>query len=161
MKTRFEFATCCLIDCLTRRIGENAHSGCGALTVTGGAARRRSCLTQSASARKRVRARSVSFRYAEGEPWILKDCSLRIEAGECVAIAGPSGCGKTTLAESGSVAESGSEPVPSALAQKLAKRLVGYWARLAVRSVPLLALEPVRHLVAGLDLSCKLRPGRV
>ena len=40
---------------------------------------------------------NVSFRYAEGEPWILKNCSLRIEAGESVAIVGPSGCGKSTL----------------------------------------------------------------
>lgn len=41
----------------------------------------------------------VSFRYAEGEPWILRDCTLRIEPGESVAITGPSGCGKTTLAK--------------------------------------------------------------
>ena len=41
----------------------------------------------------------VSFRYAEGEPWVLKDCCLRIEAGESVAITGPSGCGKSTLAK--------------------------------------------------------------
>lgn len=40
---------------------------------------------------------NVSFRYADGEPWILKGCSFRIEAGESVAIVGPSGCGKTTL----------------------------------------------------------------
>ena len=46
-----------------------------------------------------VEVKNLCFRYAEGEPWILKDCSLRIEAGECVAIAGPSGCGKTTLAK--------------------------------------------------------------
>ena len=41
----------------------------------------------------------VSFRYADNEPWILRDCSLRIDAGESVAIIGPSGCGKTTLAK--------------------------------------------------------------
>lgn len=41
--------------------------------------------------------RHVSFRYAEGEPWILKDANLRIEAGEHVAVTGPSGAGKTTL----------------------------------------------------------------
>lgn len=46
-----------------------------------------------------VELRNVSFRYAEGEPWILKDCNLRIEAGESVAITGPSGCGKSTLAK--------------------------------------------------------------
>ncbi|ODT96893.1 MAG: ABC transporter [Rhodanobacter sp. SCN 67-45] len=44
-----------------------------------------------------IEFRNVSFRYSEGEPWILKDCSMRIPAGEMVAIVGPSGCGKTTL----------------------------------------------------------------
>jgi ATP-binding cassette, subfamily B, bacterial CvaB/MchF/RaxB len=39
----------------------------------------------------------VSFRYADGEPEVITDCSLRIEPGESVAIVGPSGCGKTTL----------------------------------------------------------------
>jgi ATP-binding cassette subfamily B protein RaxB len=46
-----------------------------------------------------IELRHASFRYAEGEPWILKDCNLRIEAGESVAIVGPSGCGKSTLAK--------------------------------------------------------------
>lgn len=41
--------------------------------------------------------RNVSFRYAEGEPWILKDASFKVEAGENVAVTGPSGAGKTTL----------------------------------------------------------------
>ena len=41
--------------------------------------------------------RNVSFRYADGEPEVITDCSLRIEPGESVAIVGPSGCGKTTL----------------------------------------------------------------
>lgn len=44
-----------------------------------------------------IRFENVSFRYAAGEPWILKDCSFAIMAGESVAITGPSGCGKSTL----------------------------------------------------------------
>lgn len=46
-----------------------------------------------------VELRNVSFRYAEGEQWILRNCNLRIESGESVAITGPSGCGKSTLAK--------------------------------------------------------------
>ncbi|WP_343125515.1 peptidase domain-containing ABC transporter [Oleiagrimonas sp. MCCC 1A03011] len=46
-----------------------------------------------------IEVRNLSFRYAEGEPWIIKHCSFRIEAGGSVAIVGPSGCGKTTLAK--------------------------------------------------------------
>ena len=45
----------------------------------------------------RIEVENLSFRYADGEPWILKDCSFAIEAGEAVAIVGASGCGKTTL----------------------------------------------------------------
>jgi ATP-binding cassette subfamily B protein RaxB len=46
-----------------------------------------------------IEVRNVSYRYADGEPWILKNCSLIIPAGESVALIGPSGCGKTTLAK--------------------------------------------------------------
>jgi ATP-binding cassette subfamily B protein RaxB len=49
--------------------------------------------------RPRIELQGVSFRYAADEPWILRDCSFSIEAGESVAIVGPSGCGKTTLAK--------------------------------------------------------------
>jgi ATP-binding cassette subfamily B protein RaxB len=45
----------------------------------------------------RIELRNICFRYADGEPWVLKDLSLRIEPGESVAIIGPSGCGKSTL----------------------------------------------------------------
>ncbi len=44
-----------------------------------------------------IQARSLSFRYADGEPWVIANCDLDIAPGESVAIVGPSGCGKTTL----------------------------------------------------------------
>jgi ATP-binding cassette subfamily B protein RaxB len=44
-----------------------------------------------------IEVRNLSFRYSDTEPFVLKDCSLRIEPGESVAIVGPSGGGKTTL----------------------------------------------------------------
>ncbi len=48
-------------------------------------------------AEPRIEAEGLSFRYADGEPWVLKACSFTIEPGESVAIIGASGCGKTTL----------------------------------------------------------------
>ena len=42
---------------------------------------------------------NISFRYADGEPWILKNINITIQPGESVVITGPSGCGKTTLAK--------------------------------------------------------------
>lgn len=44
-----------------------------------------------------LEVRALSFRYAEGEPWVLQDCSFTVAAGESLAIVGASGCGKTTL----------------------------------------------------------------
>lgn len=45
----------------------------------------------------RIEVEKLSFRYADGEPWVLKDCSFTVAPGESVAIIGASGCGKTTL----------------------------------------------------------------
>ena len=45
----------------------------------------------------RIELRNVNFRYSENEPWVLKNVSMTILAGESVAICGPSGCGKSTL----------------------------------------------------------------
>lgn len=44
-----------------------------------------------------IEFRGVSFRYADDEPYILKNLNLLIQAKECIAVTGPSGCGKTTL----------------------------------------------------------------
>lgn len=52
---------------------------------------------QVAPAVTQLEVNGLSFRYAEGEPWVLQDCSFIVEEGESVAIVGPSGCGKTTL----------------------------------------------------------------
>lgn len=41
-----------------------------------------------------IELRNVSFRYAEGEPWVLQEANFKIEAGESVAVTGPSGAGK-------------------------------------------------------------------
>lgn len=49
--------------------------------------------------RGRIELRNVGFRYAEGEPWVIRACSMVVEPGESVVITGPSGCGKTTLAK--------------------------------------------------------------
>ena len=45
----------------------------------------------------RIEVENLSFRYGDGEPWVLKDCSFTVDAGESLAIIGGSGCGKTTL----------------------------------------------------------------
>lgn len=44
-----------------------------------------------------ITMKNIKFRYAEGEPWVLKDVNLTIPAGQSIALVGPSGCGKTTL----------------------------------------------------------------
>ena len=45
-----------------------------------------------------LEARNIYFRYDRKQPWILEDCSVRVDRGECLAISAPSGYGKTTLA---------------------------------------------------------------
>ncbi len=44
-----------------------------------------------------ITLKNIKFRYAEGEPWVLKDINLTIPAGQSIALVGSSGCGKTTL----------------------------------------------------------------
>jgi ATP-binding cassette subfamily B protein RaxB len=44
-----------------------------------------------------IEMRNVSFRYADTEPWVIRNLDLRIYKGESVAITGASGGGKTTI----------------------------------------------------------------
>ena len=44
-----------------------------------------------------IRVENVSFRYAENEPYVLKDVNLIVKQGESLALVGRSGCGKSTL----------------------------------------------------------------
>ena len=48
-------------------------------------------------ARGDITFRNVSFRYGDDSPFVLKNLSLQIRAGELVALVGASGVGKTTL----------------------------------------------------------------
>lgn len=50
-------------------------------------------------AETRLEVSNLSFRYADGEPWVIEHFNLTVEPGESVAIAAPSGAGKTTLAK--------------------------------------------------------------
>lgn len=44
-----------------------------------------------------IEINNLSFRYSDSEPEVIRELSLTIPAGQCIAITGPSGCGKTTL----------------------------------------------------------------
>jgi ATP-binding cassette subfamily B protein RaxB len=44
-----------------------------------------------------LEVRDLCFRYADGEPLVLRDVNFSVRAGEYIAITGPSGGGKTTL----------------------------------------------------------------
>lgn len=46
----------------------------------------------------RISLRNVSFRYAAKQPMVVRDVSLDIRPGQCIAIVGKSGSGKSTLA---------------------------------------------------------------
>ena len=45
-----------------------------------------------------LEAEHIYFRYDKKQPWILEDCSIKLNRGERVAVFAPSGYGKSTLA---------------------------------------------------------------
>ena len=45
-----------------------------------------------------LEAQNIYFRYDKKQPWILEDCSIKLNRGERVAVFAPSGYGKSTLA---------------------------------------------------------------
>jgi subfamily B ATP-binding cassette protein HlyB/CyaB len=47
----------------------------------------------------RIEFQQVSFRYSEHHPWLFRNLSLAIKAGQLTVLVGPSGCGKSTLAK--------------------------------------------------------------
>ncbi|GAB4074335.1 energy-coupling factor ABC transporter ATP-binding protein [Barrientosiimonas marina] len=48
---------------------------------------------------KLVEFRNVSFRYSEGQPWVLNNCSFEIYENEAMAFIGHNGSGKSTIAK--------------------------------------------------------------
>lgn len=54
-------------------------------------------LLEAPALKGEIKLENISFRYNEGEAWVLQNMNLTIQPGESVALVGPSGCGKTTL----------------------------------------------------------------
>lgn len=46
-----------------------------------------------------VEFRNVSFRYADGDRWILRNCDAIFPSGASICVSGPSGAGKSTVAK--------------------------------------------------------------
>mgnify|MGYP001578680115 CR=1 FL=1 len=44
-----------------------------------------------------IKVTDIGYRFGENQPWIIKNLSFELGAGEMMGITGPSGCGKSTL----------------------------------------------------------------
>lgn len=54
-------------------------------------------IQEAAERNASVEVKSLSFRYSDTDPWLLKNVNFSVQPGECVAVVGQSGAGKSTL----------------------------------------------------------------
>ncbi len=84
-----------------------------------------------------IEASSISFTYAPGLPWVLRDISFILPPGGSLALLGPNGAGKTTLLDiilGWSIPASGSIRIRGSRPHELSRREAGLVMSLAAQS---------------------------